>query len=52
MKAEKFEEQMRIIQKKLQTMECQYDICIEDLYNQTGKEWRRKPAMPSKMSQL
>merc|ERR1711892_735838 len=35
--AEKFEEQLRIIQKKIQNMESSYDVCIEDLFNQTVK---------------
>merc|ERR1711953_55398 len=35
--AEKFEEQLRNIQKKMQAMESQYDVCIEDLFNQTVK---------------
>ena len=35
--AEKFEEQLRIIQKKIQNMESAYDVCIEDLFNQTVK---------------
>ena len=35
MEAEKFEEQLRVIQKKIQNMESQYDVCIEDLCNQT-----------------
>ena len=37
MEAEKFEEQLRVIQKKIQNMESQYDVCIEDLFNQTVK---------------
>jgi len=35
--AEKYEEQLRNIQKKIQAMEGQYDCCIEDLFNQTVK---------------
>jgi len=35
--AEKYEEQLRIIQKKIQNMESAYDVCIEDLFNQTVK---------------
>ena len=35
--AEKYEEQLRIIQKKIQNMESSYDVCIEDLFNQTVK---------------
>ena len=35
--AEKFEEQLRNIQKKIQSMEGQYDACTEDLFNQTIK---------------
>jgi len=35
--ADKFEEQLRIIQKKIQNMESSYDVCIEDLFNQTVK---------------
>ena len=35
--AEKFEDQLRIIQKKIQALEGSYDMCIEDLFNQTVK---------------
>ena len=35
--AEKFEEQLRNIQKKMQSMEGQFDACTEDLFNQTLK---------------
>ena len=35
--AEKFEEQLRNIQKKMQAMESQFDVCTEDLFNQTVK---------------
>ena len=35
--AEKYEEQLRNIQKKMQSMESQYDVCVEDLFNQTIK---------------
>jgi chromosome segregation ATPase len=35
--AEKFEEQLRNVQKKMQGMESQYDVCTEDLFNQTLK---------------
>ena len=35
--AEKFEEQLRNIQKKMQSMEGQFDACTEDLFNQTVK---------------
>jgi len=35
LEAEKFEEQLRNVQKKIQTMEGQYDACSEDLFNQT-----------------
>jgi len=35
--AEKFEEQLRNIQKKMQVMESQYDVTFEDLFNQTVK---------------
>jgi len=35
--AEKYEEQLRIIQKKIQNMESAYDVCVEDLFNQTVK---------------
>merc|ERR1712168_370285 len=35
--ADKYEEQLKIIQKKIQAMESQYDGCIEDLFNQTVK---------------
>jgi len=35
--ADKFEEQLRVIQKKIQNMESSYDVCIEDLFNQTVK---------------
>lgn len=35
--ADKFEEQLRNIQKKMQVMESQYDVTIEDLFNQTIK---------------
>merc|ERR1711936_513271 len=37
LEAEKFEEQLRVIQKKIQNMESSYDVCIEDLFNQTVK---------------
>ena len=33
----KFEEQLKAIQKKIQGMENAYDVCIEDLFNQTVK---------------
>merc|ERR1712165_562969 len=35
--AEKFEEQVRNIQKKMQAMESAFDVCTEDLFNQTVK---------------
>jgi len=35
--AEKYEEQVRNIQKKMQAMESQFDVCTEDLFNQTVK---------------
>merc|ERR1711887_516973 len=35
--AEKFEEQLRVVQKKMQAMESQFDVCTEDLFNQTIK---------------
>merc|ERR1711994_626759 len=35
--AEKFEEQVRNVQKKMQAMESQFDVCTEDLFNQTIK---------------
>merc|ERR1712149_80358 len=35
--AEKFEDQVRNIQKKMQAMESQFDVCTEDLFNQTLK---------------
>ena len=37
LEAEKYEEQLRVIQKKIQNMESSYDVCIEDLFNQTVK---------------
>merc|ERR1711970_335226 len=37
LEADKFEEQLRVIQKKIQNMESSYDVCIEDLFNQTVK---------------
>ena len=35
--AEKFEEQLRNVQKKMQSMESQFDVTTEDLFNQTLK---------------
>merc|ERR1712047_66409 len=35
--AEKYEEQLRNIQKKMQAMESAFDVCTEDLFNQTVK---------------
>merc|ERR1711935_881543 len=35
--AEKYEEQVRNSQKKMQAMESQFDCCIEELFNQTLK---------------
>jgi len=35
--ADKYEEQLRIVQKKIQALEGSYDMCIEDLFNQTVK---------------
>jgi len=35
--AEKFEEQLRAVQKKMQAMESAFDVCTEDLFNQTVK---------------
>merc|ERR1712198_165156 len=35
--AEKYEEQLRVVQKKMQAMESQFDVCNEDLFNQTIK---------------
>ena len=35
--ADKFEEQLRVVQKKMQAMEGSYDVTIEDLFNQTVK---------------
>jgi hypothetical protein len=34
---DKFEEQLRVIQKMIQNMESSYDVCIEDLFNLTVK---------------
>ena len=34
---EKFEEQLRTVQKKMQAMESAFDVCTEDLFNQTVK---------------
>merc|ERR1712142_668643 len=44
--AEKFEEQLRVVQKKMQAMESQFDVCNEDLFNQTIKleEMEKKAA--------
>jgi len=35
--AEKFEEQLRAVQKKMQAMESAFDVCTEDLFNQSVK---------------
>jgi len=35
--ADKFEEQLRNVQKKMQVMESNFDVCTEDLFNQTTK---------------
>merc|ERR1712234_42323 len=35
--AEKFEEQLRVVQKKIQAMESSFDVCTEDLFNTTVK---------------
>ena len=35
--AEKYEEQLRVVQKKIQAMESQFDVCTEDLFNTTLK---------------
>merc|ERR1711978_332638 len=35
--AEKFEEQLRVVQKKIQAMESQFDVSTEDLFNTTVK---------------
>ena len=35
--ADKFEEQLKAVQKKIQGMESAYDVCIEDLFNQSVK---------------
>merc|ERR1712042_236750 len=35
--AEKYEEQVRNLQKKMQVMESQFDVCTEDLFNQSIK---------------
>merc|ERR1711899_718574 len=35
--AEKFEEQLRVVQKKMQVMESSFDVCTENLFNQTVK---------------
>merc|ERR1712180_24876 len=35
--AEKYEEQLRNVQKKMQAMESSFDVCTEDLFNQTLK---------------
>ena len=32
LEADKFEEQLRVVQKKMQAMESSYDVCIEDLF--------------------
>jgi len=37
LEAEKFEDQLKAIQKKIQGMESAYDVCIEDLFNQSVK---------------
>jgi len=44
--AEKFEEHVRNIQKKMQIMESQFDVCAEDLFHQTMKleEMEKKAA--------
>ena len=36
--AEKYEEQVRNVQKKMQAMESQFDVCTEDLFNQVFGE--------------
>ena len=35
--ADNFEEQVRVLQKKIQAAESQFDVCTEDLFNQTIK---------------
>lgn len=35
--ADHFEEQVRVLQKKIQATESQFDVCTEDLFNQTIK---------------
>ena len=35
--ADNFEEQVRLLQKKIQAAESQYDVCTEDVFNQTIK---------------
>ena len=35
--ADKFEEQLRGVQKKIQVMESSFDVCTEDLFNTTVK---------------
>ena len=35
--ADHFEEQVRVLQKKIQAAESQFDVCTEDLFNQTIK---------------
>merc|ERR1711892_1507531 len=37
LEADKFEDQLRVVQKKMQATESSYDVCIEDLFNQTVK---------------
>merc|ERR1711915_73582 len=48
--AEKFEDQVRNLQKKMQVMESQFDITTEDLFNQSIKlEEMEKKAGNAKM---
>ena len=35
--AEKYEEQLRVVNKKIQGMESSYDMTVEDLFNQSVK---------------
>ena len=50
--AERYEEHVRNIQKKMQVMESSFDVCTEDLFNQTVKLDEMEKNLKTNMSQV
>ena len=50
--ADKFEDQLRNVQKKIQGMESQFDVCTRTSSTRpsSSRRWRRRPVTPREMS--